>query len=282
MFESPWNDILELGPECYERFIDASKVPEITQLDINLSGISTLTGHYKVGRANPTAHTLVYVLDGSIKLHTEEMQQIVTETMLITLPASKPFLFELNSPTLSICWFDLDDTRYWRQLCSNKSTVEYCENGHQIYHLLGLIYYERNASLRQTAFTQLEYYLNNALNSPSVRSQESQRIKQLFREIEKKLHFTWTIDNMCELIHYSSPHLHRLCKNHFKRSPIQQLILLRMERAKYLLANTDWSIAQIAEQVGYQDIFNFSKRFKKSLGISPAKYRKQENSTNIP
>lgn len=280
MTTSTWDDILELGPECYERFVDSNKVPEISQLDINLSGISTLTGQYKVGRASPTANTLIYIIEGAIELHTKELIQTVNKGMLVTLPANHPFLLTLNSPKLSICWFDLDNTSHWRQLCINKPTVEYCDSGHQIYHLLSFIYYERNHILRAPAMTQLDHYLNNALRSSPITSQESQRIKQLFRDIEKKLHFTWTIENMCQLIHYSSPHLHRLCKKHFKRSPIQQLILLRMARAKDLLANTDWSIAQIAEQVGYQDIFNFSKRFKKSIGISPAKYRKQE-SANI-
>ena len=34
------------------------------------------------------------------------------------------------------------------------------------------------------------------------------------------------------------------------------------------------SIAEIAEKVGYQDHFYFSRVFKKHVGMSPSKYRK--------
>ena len=49
---------------------------------------------------------------------------------------------------------------------------------------------------------------------------------------------------------------------------------LRIERAKELLQNETLSIQEIAEQAGYRDYFYFTKVFKKTVGISPSKYRK--------
>ena len=49
---------------------------------------------------------------------------------------------------------------------------------------------------------------------------------------------------------------------------------LRIQRAKELLQNEVLSIQEIAEQVGYNDYFYFTKVFKKVQGISPSKYRK--------
>lgn len=50
---------------------------------------------------------------------------------------------------------------------------------------------------------------------------------------------------------------------------------LRIQRAKFLMQNTDKSIHEIAEEVGIADAFYFSKLFKKIEGLSPSDFRQQ-------
>ena len=63
----------------------------------------------------------------------------------------------------------------------------------------------------------------------------------------------------------------------FKRltgySPTDYLIMVRMEKAKSLLTKTNYSIGQIAAEVGYTDQLAFSRMFKRRFGESPRKYR---------
>ena len=56
--------------------------------------------------------------------------------------------------------------------------------------------------------------------------------------------------------------------------PINYLIRVRLSRACELLKNTEAPIKEIAAQVGYKDVYYFSKLFKKYYGISPMHYRK--------
>ena len=51
--------------------------------------------------------------------------------------------------------------------------------------------------------------------------------------------------------------------------------VLRLTRAKELLAGTDRKSAQIALEVGYNDAHYFSYLFKKNLGLTPGEYRAQ-------
>jgi len=271
-----WADILEIGAECNERFVERTKVPEMNELDITLCGVSHLSGTYSVGRSDPMCHTLLYAVDGTIEVHTEMGTETVGKGHLITLPAHKPFLLELTSPNFSMVWFDLNNGKRWKNLCEQRKPIALCDSARQLFHLLSFIYYERSSTLRQPVIKQLEFYLEQTLSAEHTVSSELQKLEQLIRDIEKKLHFHWTVEDMAEIIHYSTSHLHRLFQKRFSRSPIQQLIYLRVERAKYLLLNTTWSIEQIAEQVGYTDVFNFSKRFKKSVGTPPARFRKAE------
>ena len=55
------------------------------------------------------------------------------------------------------------------------------------------------------------------------------------------------------------------------------LINYRMMRAKQLLANSDMSIKEIANQVGFNDNMYFSRAFKKHFGINPTDFKIQAN-----
>lgn len=48
---------------------------------------------------------------------------------------------------------------------------------------------------------------------------------------------------------------------------------LRINKAKYLLENTSFSVSDIAKQVGIYDVSYFVQCYKKQERISPMKYR---------
>ncbi len=50
---------------------------------------------------------------------------------------------------------------------------------------------------------------------------------------------------------------------------------LRIEEAEILIRCGFFSIREIAEQLGYCDVFHFTKNFTRAKGISPSKYREQ-------
>ena len=56
---------------------------------------------------------------------------------------------------------------------------------------------------------------------------------------------------------------------------LQYITLLRMDKAKELLLNSENSISEIAELLYYSDLTRFCKVFKKHTGQTPTQYRQQ-------
>lgn len=55
---------------------------------------------------------------------------------------------------------------------------------------------------------------------------------------------------------------------------ISYLLKVRMERAAFLMKNTDKSLEEIGAECGYDDYFHFNKMFKKIMGVPPATFRR--------
>ena len=73
----------------------------------------------------------------------------------------------------------------------------------------------------------------------------------------------------------SMGHLSKMIKERIQVNFSDYIASLRIQRAKELLRDESISIQEIAEIVGYNDYFYFTKVFKKIEGISPSKYRKE-------
>jgi len=271
-----WEDTHEIiGPECYERFLSLENVPELAELNISIAGVSQLAGHYRIAHRKPDAHTVLYTVSGKGSLSTPNIRAAIETNSITFLPAGKPFSFEIDASEWSTAWFCIENSNLWAPLAQRDAAITYCGSSQVIYHLMCVLYYESQANYRQLPFQQLQRYLRETLLANDKKYTQYNRLEALFSEIEQQLHHPWTIDEMAAYSHYSPSHLHRLCLDLFKRSPRQQLIHLRMRRAEHLLAHSDWSLSQIASALGYQDVFNFSNRFKKSLGTSPSVYRQK-------
>ena len=86
-----------------------------------------------------------------------------------------------------------------------------------------------------------------------------------------------SVAQYAESLHISTNWFIRNFKQHMKISPAQYLLSLRMVNAQSLLENTDYSVGEVAEIVGYDNQLYFSRVFKKEYGVSPAQYRKQRH-----
>ena len=83
------------------------------------------------------------------------------------------------------------------------------------------------------------------------------------------------ISEAAKVIGISRGYLNSIFKKETGLSPKEYQLRSRMEKARFLLETTEASVSEIGEQLGYADVFSFSKSFRRYFGISPSEYRGQ-------
>ncbi|RXZ68631.1 AraC family transcriptional regulator [Agromyces albus] len=84
-----------------------------------------------------------------------------------------------------------------------------------------------------------------------------------------------SVNDLAAMASLSTSHFAVLFREHVGMAVLQYQTQLRMARARELLDTTDKDVADIAEEVGYQDSFYFSRLFRKVHGVPPRTYRAQ-------
>ena len=89
------------------------------------------------------------------------------------------------------------------------------------------------------------------------------------------LHFkeALTLEQLAEEGHMNKFYLSHAFKREYGISPINYMISKRIEESKYLLAETDLSMSQIAQLLGFSSLSYFSQVFHRTQSISPKEYR---------
>ncbi|WP_052380491.1 AraC family transcriptional regulator [Paenibacillus camerounensis] len=101
------------------------------------------------------------------------------------------------------------------------------------------------------------------------------RLNKALRYMLENCNEPLTIEHVAAVADCSTRFLNTLFKKRFSASPGQILARLRLERAGGLLLQTEATLQEIGEQVGYANAFTFSRFFKKHSGIAPELYRKE-------
>lgn len=109
----------------------------------------------------------------------------------------------------------------------------------------------------------------------SVASRLGNRNPNLLKAVEwmeKNFLNAGDLDLYCAKIGVSQRQLQRLFKTHIGKTPTQYLAELRLDHARVLLLETDASVGEIAQSCGFESATHFSKRFRRTFGMSPFKF----------
>jgi len=96
--------------------------------------------------------------------------------------------------------------------------------------------------------------------------------------IEQNFDTNLTLDEVARHFGISKGYLSRKFSSVIGVSFKEYINIMKNEKAKILLAKTDYKLAEICSEIGFVNVEHFSRVFKKYIGVSPDGYRKSINS----
>ena len=107
----------------------------------------------------------------------------------------------------------------------------------------------------------------------TVTTEKPQNLLQVIAFIEENLWSSMELEGLAKKAHLSKFHFCRVFKRHIGMNPMKYVTALRIERAKELLTKNDKTVSIVANEVGFKDLSNFIRQFKKITGVTPTMYR---------
>lgn len=95
-------------------------------------------------------------------------------------------------------------------------------------------------------------------------------IRYLERNIDKKIY----LDDVCNVFYLSKTYLKRFFKQETGYTVMQYFKALKMEAAKKIIREGNYSFTQISQMLGFESIHYFSTSFKKYTSLTPSEYER--------
>ncbi len=263
--------------------------------------------YYKPGDQHPNrkqlgVFDLIIVTEGCLYIGEEQRQWSLTAGQsLLLLPDRYHYSVKPSEEATHFYWVHFHALGQWRQADTEAAsfnhdahhrqflahpyflhipqqwTLPYPEQAFRLIKTLNKASGERQSSAfwaQQQTFEELlrmmDLRQNESAASPVVTLAEKTEayIKNNYRS-------ELTSVTLSETLNFHYNYITRCMKQVYGLTPSQYLAKYRLEQAKLLLLKTEWSIAEIALHVGYQNVPYFTSCFTAALGLSPGKYRKR-------
>lgn len=188
------------------------------------------------------------LLIGNNKVCSKQLQQLIRDEISVNLVLSnQSILFQRP----------IDDL--FMAMAEKKPGYEFLTQG-SLFIILGIIFEEQS-------------YQINATSAPSASSLQIKRFKDVLNYIEEHYTETISLDTMAKVAGFSSRYFCRFFRKMTQCTPTEYLNYYRIECACEQLADTQYTITEVALNCGFNDISYFIKAFHKAKGVTPKQYK---------
>ena len=108
-----------------------------------------------------------------------------------------------------------------------------------------------------------------------VREQDGKRLDDIFSYTLSNYHRSISIEEIADVANMNQSSFCRYFKQHTRKSYVDFLNEYRIQKACGLLSDPDKSIAQVAYEVGFANLSNFNRQFKRLKSETPRTYRRR-------
>lgn len=238
--------------------------------------------------------TLEFLCAGQVRVRSLQGQQRYTEVSVMLVPPQTPYSVEWDGEEGE--WKELytvfDPPSHWSPLLSwpmsdcgtgiicfpdSKSRAEF----EAIFRALLQIQRTPRPNRKLLMLNTLEHalLLLDELNPLRGYRRRDERIERALAKIAEQYGERVSLSELAQGAYLSPSRFSHLFRQQMQVSPMRYLEQYRLDRAAEKLLSSDDSIEQIATEVGFQNPFHFSTRFRQRFGESPSRYRNDPKKT---
>ena len=123
--------------------------------------------------------------------------------------------------------------------------------------------------VEELLFTIIRFLEEEMQNRSAPHSVAMHRIA---RHIASNAHLTFSVGELADMIGLSTPHFRRLFKQIIGFTPVQYQHQVKVNKAKDLLLSGECNVSEAAYQLGFDNVYYFSRLFKQVAHVSPSEY----------
>lgn len=232
------------------------------------------------------SYLLLYTLGGQGEMTYNGHSYALTPNSIFLINCKKGFHFNLhNSSSWNYHRLYLNGNNlaffYYKYIKSN-SPLHICVPSSNLLSTLNkLINYVSTAEYDELVSSLLITTLLTNLvierNSCNTETAIPKYILQLRELLDTEYFNSYDLDSLSNKFNVNKYTLSKEFSKYIKIPPIEYLIRRRMQVAKELLVDTNYTISEISYQIGIFNTTYFIHLFKKHVGVTPLQYRKQSN-----
>lgn len=255
------------------------KLCEITnriRLKVHCFGYANFGPEWNGERLKPEFSYLYYIMNGSSCIIANGEEIHLTPGNWYLIPAGCSFKFSCPKYAEHVYFhlslqndYELDMlnrfTGIVKKHCPIEDTALLADNVDSNDVVIGMKVYQKAHSVLISMFEENNINLQPKKLSPCVIS--------AVEYIRTNLSASLNVSEIAKHARVSKSTLTKKFRSELSTSVINYTYELLMYRAKQRLSQTNMSIRDIAEELGFSEQFYFSKRFKIAFGISPIKFR---------
>lgn len=181
---------------------------------------------------------------------TEQVKQLYPEVNVVLLSAHKDFKYAHKAIGFGVIGYllkPIDETELEKVLALLRSRLSQSAN-------------KDVENDRLPEFDSTEKKDNNYIRKAK---------QYVWDHYEKKI----ALDEVSRLLFITPNYFGYIFKRETGQNFIDYVILVKIEKAKKLLRNSDYKIKDISQKIGYEDYSYFCRTFKKIVGCTPHEYR---------
>lgn len=234
-----------------------------------------------------------YILQGSAVFHIDQKEYQVQQGDLVIANRNELHAGYSTSVPYEASLLVFDPRELSHELGS-KSFTSLVRGDSHIRDLIARIFAERSEgregyrTLCRALVTELLVYLSRhyatktePIKDPIKRRRDLERLQPALDYVEKNYSERISVAQLAQLLHLSTDRLGHLFRDGVGQAPLQYINEIRLRKAMSLLKTAEYTVTEVAQEVGFFDYNHFGRLFRRRYGCTPNQVRLGKAGTDL-